>query len=241
VILDIDLGNTRIKWRETHRSMPAMSSRAMPVSRISTDLDLALSERPERIRVASVRGAPAKQDLAAWSDHQFGLSPEFACSSAKLAGVTNGYEHPELLGVDRWLALLAGSRLTDGGAVVMDFGTAMTADGLDGSGRHIGGFIAPGIRLMSESLRANTGLVRPKGAQQSALFPGHNTTAAVSGGVLAAAAGFANQAWKLLSAGSGARVALITGGDAELIAGVVDFPFRIAIDLVLDGLAVALP
>jgi type III pantothenate kinase len=71
--------------------------------------------------------------------------------------------------------------------------------------------------------------------------PGINTGSAVSAGVLAAAVGFAQQSWSKLSALSGASIAMLTGGDAGVVAPHLLFPVELASDLVLDGLRLALP
>jgi pantothenate kinase type III len=63
----------------------------------------------------------------------------------------------------------------------------------------------------------------------------------VSRGIMLAASGFATLCWAQSQAISGASKALLTGGDAAAIAPYLTFPFEIRPDLVLDGLAIALP
>jgi len=241
VILDIDLGNTRIKWRETTAQSGKSMSRSMPLSHFTAGMELDLTTRPRRIRVASVRGTEAEAELALWCEHLCGLTPEFARSTSDAAGVRNGYEQPERLGVDRWLAMLAAYNMTRAGVVVFDVGTAITADGVHGSGQHIGGYICPGMRLMERSLQQNTSLVRFTETPAPNMNPGLNTGSAVSAGVLAATVGFAQQSWSTLSALSGARIAMLTGGDAGLVAPHLPFPVQLVSDIVLDGLGLAVP
>jgi type III pantothenate kinase len=241
VILDIDLGNTRIKWRETTAQYGKSTTRSMPLPHVTARMDLDLTTRPRRVRVASVRGPEAEAELVSWCEHICGLTPEFARSTADAGGVRNGYEQPERLGVDRWLAILAAYNMARGGVVVIDVGTAITADGVHGSGQHIGGYICPGMRLMERSLQANTNLVRFADTPAPSMNPGINTGSAVSAGVLAAAVGFAQQSWSKLSALSGASIAMLTGGDAGVVAPHLLFPVELASDLVLDGLRLALP
>lgn len=241
MILDIDLGNTRIKWRETTAQYGKSPSRSMPLSHVTAEMDLDLTTRPQRVRVASVRGPEAEAGFVLWCEHICGVTPEFARSTRIAAGVRNGYEQPERLGVDRWLAILAAYNITRAAVVVIDLGTAITADAVHGAGQHLGGYICPGMRLMERSLQANTNLVCFSDIRQPGMTPGINTESAISAGVLTAAVGFAQQSWASLSALSGATVAMLTGGDAGVVAPHLLFPAQVNNDLVLDGLGLAVP
>lgn len=66
-------------------------------------------------------------------------------------GITHVYAQPETLGVDRWLTLLA-AKAAHTAAIIIDAGTAITLDAISQDGRHYGGWIAPGLRLMQEAL-----------------------------------------------------------------------------------------
>src|SRR3546814_4187176 len=82
------------------------------------------------------------------------------CSSDLMAGVRNGYDDYGRLGLDRWLALLGGFHLASGACLVLDFGTAVTADFVAADGEHLGGFICPGMPLMRNQLRTHTRRIR---------------------------------------------------------------------------------
>jgi len=71
--------------------------------------------------------------------------------------------------------------------------------------------------------------------------PGNSTSAAISHGILAVATGFARQCRKILEQRATQCQWYLTGGDAELISTQLDWEHEIAKDLVLDGLALALP
>ncbi len=62
------------------------------------------------------------------------------------------------LGVDRWLAALAGYERAQGACVVVDAGTATTIDRVDASGVHQGGYILAGEALTSEALLRHTAI-----------------------------------------------------------------------------------
>ena len=238
----MDLGNSRLKWREVDQDGSKGPVGWLDNSALTGGLEIALNGIPNRIRVASVRGPADEAALTSWADARFGILPEFARATARAAGVQNGYATPEALGVDRWLAILSAFSAQPEPLVVMDFGTAMTADVVAAGGRHLGGFIAPGLSTMKRSLLRRTDRIRFDEALPSdSLLPATDTQRAVSRGIMLAVTGFANLCWAESLAISGAAKAILTGGDAAAVAPYLTFPFEIRPDLVLDGLTVALP
>ena len=78
-------------------------------------------------------------------------------SESKRFGVTSSYQAPRTLGVDRWLTLLAANFIySNENILIVDAGTATTIDLLDKSGKHLGGWILPGIDILFNSLLLNT-------------------------------------------------------------------------------------
>lgn len=110
-------------------------------------------------------------------------------SPTQAFGVTNSYDDHTKLGVDRWLAFLAAFKETNAPVVVIDIGTAMTVDVVDGEGKHLGGWISPGFRLMNLALTEHTALVRAGGHHGEELSFGKNTKGCVQNGSRAALAG----------------------------------------------------
>ncbi len=227
-VLDIDMGNTRTKWRfgDATGHLP---SPELP------DLDVA----PTRVRVATVlrnRDALAGAVMA-----RFGLDAEFAATTSTLAGVRCGYRDPARLGVDRWLALVAARHRTDRAVAVVGAGTAATVDFVDAGGRHEGGHIAPGLGLMRSALK-HTADVRPAYTAASDLAPGNDTEEAVSSGTFVMLLGFVEAAVRSFAERCGDCVdVVLTGGDAGLLAARLSMPVRHEPHLVLDGLGIALP
>ena len=172
----------------------------------------------------------------------FDLRPEFAESTAELAGVTCGYENPALLGVDRWLAVVAAWNMARQPAVVADVGTAATLDFVTRDGRHTGGYIVPGLGMMAVALARDTARVQVAGDRAPELLPGRDTAQAVRRGTTAMLLSFVEWSVARFSAADGeAPVVFLTGGDADDLAARPSFPVRVEPDLVLDGLALALP
>lgn len=242
MIIDLDIGNSCVKWRVI-RADGAKS--IVQTTSLKTIADATF--RPEesgirRVRVSSVRSENAREEVTVWAQTVYGITPEYAISSRQVGRVHNSYEHPSALGVDRWLAMLAAFEIAGESVCVFDFGSAMTADVLDASGKHLGGFIAPGRRLMLDSLLSGTDLVRFTPSDGPCfLTPASCTQGAVEGGVLAAVSGFANTCWERFRIVASPARALITGGDALAVLPMLDFPATLEPELVLDGLAVALP
>ncbi|HET9436202.1 MAG TPA: type III pantothenate kinase [Candidatus Limnocylindrales bacterium] len=65
-------------------------------------------------------------------------------------------DRPGEVGADRLVNALAAARLYGTPAVVADFGTATTFDGIAADGAYVGGAIAPGLELGLEALAART-------------------------------------------------------------------------------------
>jgi type III pantothenate kinase len=241
LILELDIGNTRCKWRLAGAEDARAGACAVD------ELAAALAELPERAAIARVRAGcvrgPQVEAVVREAVHEvLGLETAFARSQAVAAGVRNAYAQPQRLGVDRWLAMLAGFAEVGGAVCVLDCGSAITADLVDAGGDHRGGYIAPGLAMMRASLLAATDRVRfEAAAAATGAAPGRDTAEAVGGGTLLAAAGFLRAARERFEQACPGAAVLLTGGDAGAIAACLDFPLRIRPQLVLDGLGRALP
>lgn len=227
--LDIDMGNTRTKWR-FGGSAGALPSPEMP------DLNV----EPSRVRVATV--LRNRDELARTIAHRYRVDPEFATTTIQLAGVHCGYANPDRLGVDRWLAAVAAWRRSAGPVVVVSVGTAATVDFVDANGLHEGGYIAPGLRLLQSTLDRETADVGPGGSIRPCTAPGTDTEAALASGAFLMLLAFAEAAVEEFAARHGHDAELfVTGGDAGVLTEGLSVPFRHVPHLVLDGLAIALP
>lgn len=239
MILDMDVGNSRCKWRLSVRGRIVREGSLATADITSTGQCLRDLPRPERVRVACV--AAVHQVLAEAVENVWGLSPEFAQPMPFAGGVRNGYSQAAALGVDRWLALLAAWQQVGGAVVVVDAGTALTVDGLDASGTHQGGYIMPGLGLLHRALHQETAGVRYAIAPVSECAPGVTTADAVNRGVVLMAAAAVEAAVQNLHAKTGSGPVLLCGGDASIMALHLKVPVFLVPDMVLAGLAVALP
>ena len=147
------------------------------------------------------------------------VEPRWVVPSASACGVTNGYDHPNRLGVDRWVALIGArhrllARGTPRPALVVMVGTAVTVDALDGDGRFLGGLILPGYGLMLRALEMGTaGLKAPTG--EAVDFPTNTSDALMSGGS-DAIAGAVERMHRKLQRHTGEAPALIMSGGASV-------------------------
>jgi len=249
-VLEIDVGNTRLKWRVSVDGCVCQRGALVQADFASADLLLAELSRAlmgvdlTEVRVACVAAAQVSVAIDGWVRQHFSLVPHFATVSRRCAGVEVGYDEPERLGVDRWLAVLAASRICPAGALVVDCGSAVTVDVLL-PGRHAGGYIVPGLQLMVAALFQDTHAVKVTFESIARPFPGRVTADAVNAGLPLMVAGFVNEVSRRLVRGEFDRGArdrvfmgdiLLTGGDAAVVAPLLDGSVQVLEELVLDGL-----
>lgn len=241
----VDVGNTRIKWAVLDNGklsrLGAVVHRQVPAADWLVALD-AIEGHPEAILVANVAGPAVAGLIRNWAHTRHGQQPAFVQASRAAAGVENSYEHPEALGVDRWLGMIAAWQRVHGAVVCIIAGTATTVDALDERGRHTGGLIVPGYDMMVDSLLGQTSDIARAAKLESPRADGllgRNTAAAVDLGARLALAALAERVtdWVGKQGGVTPRV-LLSGGAASRIEPLLELPVETVPDLVLEGLAV---
>ena len=80
-------------------------------------------------------------------------------SPKTVRGVGIDYPKPKTIGPDRLANAVAARHHFGAPVVVVDFGTAVTFDVVNGEGNYVGGIIAPGLAVMTEYLHAKTALL----------------------------------------------------------------------------------
>jgi type III pantothenate kinase len=233
MILLLDVGNTRVKWAWLEYLEIAPSGAvAHDATHRSWQGEIeADGHRPSRIVVANVAGPAFAAALTLWSRAHYAVEPEFVLARGRLLGVTNGYRRPAALGVDRWLALIAAWRSAPRPTLVVNSGTALTVDALDGTGRHHGGLILPGVQMLGES--------RAPWATGAELRPDRALEGLPSDPVPLTLAALADRALGAFAATTGtAPRFILTGGDAHVLEPYLSQPAEIVPDLVLTGLAI---
>lgn len=245
MILELDCGNTLIKWRLLDRGGRIRDGDMSPDL---GELQRLLGGQERDIhgcRLVSVRSELETQvivdQLSSWLKRQ----PMVARHARQLNGVRNGYADYQRLGMDRWLALVAGYQLAGRACVVVDLGTAVTSDFVDAGGCHLGGFIAPGSKLLRAALLDHTRLVRFEDKVSWDLIdpsPGMNTAEAVECGCGLMLSGFLQEQLRVAQRLLGDDpVVILTGGDAASMVGLLPDSALVVPDLVFRGLALACP
>lgn len=244
MLLLIDIGNTRIKWARLGPQGLGEQSAAVHATWTRDDFIqqvLSSGPRADRVLIGNVGGNRMGELAAAALVDSWDVKPQLVHSPAAQAGIRNAYPEPAKLGVDRWLAMLGGRALESRPLCVVSVGTAMTIDGLDASGQHLGGVIVPGPDLMVSSLLKNTSEIAQRaagGRTRDELFA-DNTLGAIQQGAVQALAALVDRAQETLQRQLGAApVLLLTGGASFRIQGAIRSPGREIPDLVLRGLAV---
>ena len=223
----IDMGNTRLKWvwargGRIDESSFGRSGRGDFLSHCKPPT----GARPAGALVSSVASSEDTSDIIAACEDQWGVPVKRLESRPSQAGIVNAYESPEMLGVDRWLAIVGAAHSHGMPVVIMDLGTATTLDAVDEQGRHLGGLILPGPALMLEALASATAMQVPADFKSGetehekpggpGVGPATSTASAIREGVLAAQVGAMNQFLRHVATKLPSEPKLVvTGGAAE--------------------------
>lgn len=244
MILELDVGNTALKWRLLDVT-GAVAGRGRLTSVECLDDIAGKVAKASRLRVASVAADETAVTIEKWARTALGLGAEFAKTASACAGLVNSYAEPERMGVDRWLAMLAAYVPRRHAVLVIDVGTAMTLDFVNADGQHRGGYILPGRRLSQLALLKETSRVRFAEDVDIRPEPGCSTAEAVSNGALFALVAAAARAIQQAQMYWGAEFSVVvSGGDGEDALRYLEPGLAVceyAGDLVFDGLGIALP
>jgi type III pantothenate kinase len=234
--LQLDVGNSRAKWRLVNGDGLVARGAYSSGDEASKQSLLDCSGSLEHIWIASVATPAQERELGALLSERWGVTPWFARTEASTGGLTNSYEDPGRMGIDRWLAMLGARRRESGRLCVVDAGSALTIDLVSASGRHEGGYIIPGAALMERALLLDTGRVRFEEGADYALAPGTSTASAVRHGIALAQVGAVAAA--LEQAGGNGVALFFCGGSGEQLMSLLQRGGEWAPDLVFEGLEV---
>ena len=250
-VLDIDIGNTRLKWCLRSAQSGAVygacndSERSGQLAKLEEAM-AAHNASPSRVRVASVASDASNATLSLLLQRTFSIAPEMAKTGEECRGLRNSYTEPAHMGVDRWLAMLAARELLPSrnatALCVVDAGSALTLDFVAPNGSHEGGYILPGRRMQIDALLSNTGRVfaDPEPGCVS-IEPANSTSDAVHRGVLASMAFTIEGACGAFLAQYPDAAIYMGGGDAARLQPLLSLELIDAPNLVLDGLPLLLP
>ncbi|HTF17715.1 MAG TPA: type III pantothenate kinase [Chryseolinea sp.] len=173
-------------------------------------------------------------EVSSWANK---VKTRFILNSALPLPIKNQYATPETLGVDRIAGVCGAQALfPHTPSLVIDAGTCITYDILDGDGNFLGGGISPGLRMRFQAVHTFTKrlpLVEP--ADKAPLI-GDSTESCIQSGVgnglVAEMGGIVAQ---YSSQFPDLRV-ILTGGDARFFENKLKEPIFAVPELVLSGL-----
>ena len=238
VDLLIDLGNSRVKWA-MKRGQEWVVGPAIPVAGLTDwGITLADEERPQRVLISNSAGSAAEASIITWCESELGVTPKIIRSEPRGFGVHNTYKNPSELGADRWLAMIAARHDSSVPAVVVDCGTAVTVDALDGAGHFLGGVIIPSDQTMCRNLLAQVTHLHADAIAGSNVFNLSTGSAVANGSLMAVIGGIDRTVETFFEhMGQDTRVVL-TGGNAARIAPLLRCRCSEHPNLVLDGLRI---
>ena len=243
--LTIDIGNTRVKW-VLYQDSVILRDGAFEYT-LETFREVVCSAKMPlkdvEVVIANVSGLKIEQLLAEILDTSGCIKYVFAQSLHEQCGVTNSYDEFSQLGVDRWLAMIAGynhdKRLPEESICVIDCGTAVTFDVVDTRGFHLGGVIAPGFQLMRsmllQSAKGISGLSKSKDVSSMCLAK--TTDEAVDQGCAQLLIGGLDAMISRYSSSQPSNMrCFVTGGDGAWVADLLEMEALFVPTLVNEGL-----
>ena len=237
----IDIGNTHLKWGTDSKegfvfggecdSQPELieSLFAKPWARL----------KPEHLFVSCVGNETIRLQIFSFAKSTWRIQAESLVSPRQGCGITNAYARPERLGSDRWAAMVAAYEQTKGPVCVVDSGTAVTLDVVNGQGMHLGGLILPGYGLMQACLQKGTRLeFNTARTEAGPLVLGQSTGHCIQQGTAVAISSMVNAMFEKLTREMTGISLILTGGDADLLQNQLDHAATIEPYLILQGLAI---
>jgi type III pantothenate kinase len=243
--LFLDIGNSFLKWSTFENGVYFYYGRVKLEDVINNGLELLnIDITPDHVYFCNVSDNEQVDQLKNLIQEYWKIIPTQLTSQKSCCDLNNGYQNYAQLGSDRWYAMIGASQISSKSTIVIDAGTALTVDVVI-EGIHQGGFIVPGLRLLRSSLSQNTAdlpdLSIEDNLNNTVNEPlGTQTQTAILGGTLYMTASFLNQLiHDLFKQYNKNFSVIITGGDAALLASVLDVKSEVVEDLVLHGMASA--
>lgn len=231
-----DLGNTRLKYAALRDdgSLGTVVAVAHDGDALPASWDAALPARFEAAALTMVGSVALRARLLDALTARCGRL-SIARTVSAFGSLRIAYPQPELLGADRFLAMLGARARGLRPWLVVGIGTAITLDLIDTDGLHRGGRIAPSPALMREALHARAAQLPEHGGECVAFAD--NTPDALRSGCDGAALALIERGLRDAEALLGATPALILhGGGVDALPGLLVDAIH-APALVLEGLA----
>ncbi len=245
-LLAFDLGNSRTHLgrfggRELLDRLAFETSAIGPVVEAAAAAWQSMDDSAPRAVLLAAVNDPAAERLTGALRDQLG-GDIYRVGSDLPVPVTCQLDPETLTGVDRLLNAVAAWETLQQACVVVDAGTAVTVDFVDGAGTFCGGAIAPGARMQLDAMGTHTtALPELELAAPTDDSPyGANTAEAMRHGVFHGIRGMVQRLTERYAEAYGAcPLVVATGGDAELLFEDEPLVDRIIPELTLMGMAIA--
>lgn len=150
---------------------------------------------------------------------------------------TNLYATPTTLGKDRLAGVCGAMAIFPGeNCLVIDAGTCITYDFIDGENNYHGGSISPGLNMRFKAMHEFTGRLPLVNAEWPEDFTGNSTLTSLQTGVAYGMVGEINGFIQLYKNRWGTIKVLMCGGDTDFLAKRCESEIFAAPDLVIRGL-----
>lgn len=232
-----DIGNSRIKWQESGHFSESPHGFSYNLKELDSQLDrhLKLCNEPQQdVAIVSVAGDAINSHIESWIADRWQVGVHFLRSESKWQTLRNGYANAELLGADRWYALIGAVSRYSSPLLVCDIGSAVTIDIVDQTGTHLGGYITPGIDMMIRSLNSDTNIDInfERLGREVGSIP-NNTYSAIGEGCVWSIASLIDSINDKLDLET---TTILTGGDAEVISALLNCGAIIDNNLIFHGI-----
>ncbi|TGE26613.1 type III pantothenate kinase [Hymenobacter metallicola] len=234
--LTLDIGNTTVKYGCFAGDVLLEAALAESIGQVRYLLERL---QPDHVIVSSVA-----EDTAAWArqwQKQIkGKVLEFVPATTPLP-IRNAYATPHTLGADRLAAAVGAAWFwPTHDTLIVDAGTAIKCDWVEGGHTFRGGSIAPGLRLRFEALHTFTGrlplVAMPPDLAAPVAWAGDDTQAAIRSGVLNGAVAEVNGFIEAYQVQNPDLRVVLAGGDAGFFQPRLKGRIFVIPELVLIGL-----
>ncbi len=237
-LIVVDVGNTRIKWGLCS-SEHVWSIAALPPDDANAWLKQWQEWKIQRNQAWVISGVhPQRRDaLIAWLQSR--SDTIHVLGSHEQLPLQVEVEHPDKVGIDRLLNAVAANlrRQENVAAILIDAGSAVTVDYLDGAGVFRGGAIFPGFNLMAKALHDYTALLPLVSMDPGILPPGSTTAPAIQAGVFhALVGGIERLIFEYQHRYPMAFEIFLTGGDAKTLVTRLHHPVHHWPEMTLEGI-----
>ncbi len=245
--LFLDVGNTRVKMalanKRGYELLPAV---ALTEFLTEDGFGASLSgKKVDAVYITSVTSHENLEILKLRIQKAYQLFPVILSAQPEACGLVSGYDSFYQLGDDRWMAMQGAVALYQEPVIVISAGTAMTLDAVK-DGKHLGGFIVPGLDSLRNSLANDTAALSkvdlPKcdsmeDVEAMAGGLARRTDMAILGGTLYMTVAYLNAIISDLNCQMAVMFKVVfTGGNAQLLSSLIEAESEVISDLVLQGM-----